>query len=88
MDYEIQMTKMDLEYSETDQLTLKHGFYVAAGLSDYKNNDTIYDDPSYGQIKFYRKSWGLKNQTALRSFDDEDEGFIKWDELKSRTCDT
>ena len=75
MDYEIQMTKMDLEYSETDQLTLEHGFYVAAGLSDYKNNDTIYDDPSYGQIKFYRKSWE-KNQTALRIFDDEDKGFM------------
>ena len=78
---------MEFEYTQEDQINTAQGLYLAAGLSDFKDNRTDeFSDPSYGKIKFYRKSWS-ETQTLDGGIIEEKKGdFIDWDEIKTRPC--
>ena len=59
-DYQLNFEEHVDEYDDNDIFKSSDGFHFAAGLTDFsgENYDKIIEDPTYGQIKFYRKAWG------------------------------
>ena len=48
---------------------------VAFGITAYDNNPEIIEDPSYGVLSPYYKTWGFNNY-----------GGVDWEALKTRPC--
>ena len=60
-DYQLNFEEHVDEYGDNDIFKSSDiGFHFAAGLTDFseENMGKIIEDPTYGQIKFYRKAWG------------------------------
>ena len=57
-DYQANLEVYEYEYGPNESFSSSDlGFHIAAGLSDYtaENKDKIIEDPTYGEIVFFRK---------------------------------
>ena len=73
-DYKIQMQNFENYYSHTDEWGSDNGFTLAACLTAYDGSREVIEDPSIGQLKFYRKGWS------------NSEGVDYFSEIASRPC--
>ena len=63
-------------YSTDDEFTTEDdGIMIAFGLTAYDSNREPIDDPTYGTLKAYYKTWGLK-----------EEGGVHFEPLTSKKC--
>ena len=56
---------LDSYYTTDHEFTTDDGLMIAFGLSAYDNNPEPIDDPTYGTLKAYYKSWGIKSTNAI-----------------------
>lgn len=53
-------------YLDTDfEFTSEQGLRFAFALTAYDENQEPIEDPSYGQVKAYYKSWGIKDSNNV-----------------------
>lgn len=57
-DYRVQYTKVSDHFSNRDTFGYDDGFMLAAGLVQWDEGEGQIEDLSFGQVKFYLKSWG------------------------------
>ena len=60
-DYKIQVHEQKAFYDAVDKFNFKDdGFMVGAAITAYDGSAEDITDPSIGELKFIRKSWGLE----------------------------
>ena len=67
-DYQANLEVYEYEYGPNESFSSSDlGFHIAAGLSDYtaENKDKIIEDPTYGEIVFFRKEWNNTESTRI-----------------------
>ena len=68
------MQNFENYYSHTDTWGASDGFTLAACVTAYDGSSEVIEDPSVGQLKFYKKSWSGSAEMAPFS------------EIASRAC--
>ena len=64
------MTSTRDSYFSTDyEFTTEDGLMIAFGLTSYDGNPEPIDDPTYGTLNAYYKSWGLKKDVPGIDFE-------------------
>lgn len=58
-DYAVQETSRFEFFKNSAQFGYDDGFAFAAGLSKWDDGQGLTEDPQYGQMKIYIKSWGI-----------------------------
>ena len=74
-DYKVQAAVSENFYDLMDSFESPKGFNIAAGVTRYDSTAEVVEDPDYGTVKFYLKSYGLG------------EPGIAFDELPTRMCE-
>ena len=63
-------------FLDTDfEFTTDDGLMLAFGITAYDDNQEPIEDPSYGTLKAYYKSWGIKGTSG-----------VDFEELPSEMC--
>ena len=62
---------------QADIFSNEDGLFVAAGLTEFDNNQAIVEDPSYGQIVFQHISWDITNTDKVE---------VSRNELETHAC--
>ena len=53
-------------FLDTDfEFTTEDGLMIAFAITEYDDNEMPIEDPSYGQLKAYYKSWGIKENVSV-----------------------
>ncbi len=53
-------------YFDTDfEMTTQDGLMLAFGITAYDENYDLIDEPDYGELKAYYKTWGLKEAVGV-----------------------
>ena len=74
-DYKVQTAISETYYDFMEGLPSTQGFNVAAAITTYDGSSEVVEDPDYGEVKFYIKSFGLGEPGVI------------FDELPVRICD-
>lgn len=59
------------------------GLWYAFGITAYDSNDQPIEDPTYGVLKPYYKSWGIKTSSTGEDISDHS---VYFEELPTRQC--
>ena len=60
----------EYEINEREVFSIKNGFNIAVALTTYDSSTEMELDPSYGQLRFRKSTWGVR-----------DDGTIYWDRV-------
>ena len=69
-DNTIMVSERDNFFDSDFAFTTDDGLMLAFGLTDYDDNYEMIDEPDYGELKAYYKTWGL-----------EGDGFVEFKEI-------
>ena len=58
----------DSFFTTDDEFSYDKGFMIAFGITAYDDNREHIEDPTYGTIKAYYKTWGLNEQKQTVDF--------------------
>ena len=70
------VSKRDSYFGNDFEFTTRDGLMMAFGITAYDDNLEPIDDPTYGDLKAYYKSWGLPG----------DPHGVNWVELQTKQC--
>ena len=77
------MQNFENYYSHTDTWGASDGFTLAACVTAYDGSSEVIEDPSVGQLKFYRKGWAASGGDDY--FVELDQRACTQDELLGKT---
>ena len=60
----------DSYFGPDEQFTSEHGLMIAFAITAYDSNREPIEDPSYGTIKAYYKTWGLEDSVQGVAFEE------------------
>ncbi len=75
-DNTIMVSERDNFFDSDFAFTTDDGLMLAFGLTAYDDNYDMIDEPDYGELKAYYKTWGL----------DESDGFVEFNEIPTTQC--
>ena len=65
----IMYSVLDSHYSTDHEFTTDDGLMLAFGLTAYDDNQEVIEDPTYGTLRAYYKSWGIKKENTGIDFE-------------------
>lgn len=72
----IMVSTRDSYFDTEFEFTTEQGLMIAFGLTAYDDNFDAIEDPSYGHLKAYYKTWGMQ----------ADAPGVSWDEIPTSQC--
>ena len=58
-DYDLQNASVENYFSSNEKFTTDDGFQIAAGLTEYDGSSKVIEDPTFGTLKMYHKTWNV-----------------------------
>ena len=75
-DNTIMVSSRDSHFGSDFEFMTKNGLQIAFGLTAYDGNQEPIEDPEYGELKAFYKTWGMPG----------DPPGVIWEELPTKQC--